>query len=961
MNTTLEKIALGLAVVAGSFAPAASAVENGGGGWTVAGSDRMDLVFEQSSAPRFVLRHMFYGPGWQGPNLGRIKALPQVKDEAVRSFQGDFEFTETPWSSGPALLRWDVDYAVRQTGPDQIEILYKVTPDRAFQFTTPKGKGESFGTLGPVLPPSPFFEGGACQLETEDGKNPEFPLPPGMAGTSGVKGVTLKTAWGMAFHLSFDPPVHVHMDNGEVRFQTVSSGSVAAGAVHTQKIVAKSPEALRFEPGNRMVDVSGWIPFRAEEFNDLERPSLLSMDDWQDKPAGKHGWVQMKKDALIFEKTGRPVKFWGVNPLKVDQSVNEEYLSKSAAMMARLGMNLARFHAFAKPHTKKWAHMLKIQDPDDGMNFHERHLALLDHGFAEMKKNGVYSSWSVFYGWTPTPADKGRTLHWDELQTMLRKPFPQEGSFYHVAGLLPDIQDLIVNFHVKLLNHVNPHTGLRYADDPALAILELQNEENIFLNVRELDKALANAPTYRRMFYERFAAWLKSKYGGREALAKAWGAALKADETIEAANITPFPGWYQGTPSQRVADQMHFLYTTQREYYQKFESAVRATGYRGVLVASCWQAADWVGHLYNVLSDRDIGIIDRHNYNRPNMDQPGTGLISAGFQSVLDRPFYFSEWAGGTRVGESLATPQVAIYGLGLQGWDASAQFAWDYPGALPYKSAGVNDTCNDFGSLSQYFALARMTRRGDVAEGKIVANRRVSLPALKTSGNVGFTEQFSLLGGANNKSFNAAVPAASLAAGRVALEFVEGPVEKPVIDETAAFIDKTSRVVRSNTGQLVWDYSGQGFFAVDTPGAKAVIGHAGGRIFDLGGVGIAPQTPFANIYVVALGSGETIASARRLLISATARMVDAGTVFDELGDRPLQAPEARKGPLMIEPVKAVIELRGKAECVVHPLDHGGRFQTPQAQVPVEKTGAGCSFTIDGATYRTVYYLVEAH
>jgi len=225
----------------------------------------------------------------------------------------------------------------------------------------------------------------------------------------------------------------------------------------------------------------------------------------------------------------------------------------------------------------------------------------------------------------------------------------------------------------------------------------------------------------------------------------------------------------------------------------------------------------------------------------------------------------------------------------------------------------------------------------------------------------VGFTEQFSLLGGANNKSFNAAVPAASLAAGRVALEFVEGPVEKPVIDETAAFIDKTSRVVRSNTGQLVWDYSGQGFFAVDTPGAKAVIGHAGGRIFDLGGVGIAPQTPFANIYVVALGSGETIASARRLLISATARMVDAGTVFDELGDRPLQAPEARKGPLMIEPVKAVIELRGKAECVVHPLDHGGRFQTPQAQVPVEKTGAGCSFTIDGATYRTVYYLVEAH
>ena len=32
----------------------------------------------------------------------------------------------------------------------------------------------------------------------------------------------------------------------------------------------------------------------------------------------------------------------------------------------------------------------------------------------------------------------------------------------------------------RLLEHVNPYTGLAYKDDPALAILETHNEDSIF-------------------------------------------------------------------------------------------------------------------------------------------------------------------------------------------------------------------------------------------------------------------------------------------------------------------------------------------------------------------------------------------------------------------------------------------------------------------------------------------------
>jgi hypothetical protein len=36
------------------------------------------------------------------------------------------------------------------------------------------------------------------------------------------------------------------------------------------------------------------------------------MENWQEKPAGKHGFLQMKGDRFEFED-GTPVKFWDVS------------------------------------------------------------------------------------------------------------------------------------------------------------------------------------------------------------------------------------------------------------------------------------------------------------------------------------------------------------------------------------------------------------------------------------------------------------------------------------------------------------------------------------------------------------------------------------------------------------------------------------------------------------------------
>jgi hypothetical protein len=919
----------------------------------------MDLIALKNDTEMFRLGTMLFGTDWSG---ARLKGLPSAGDDRKRRFeQNDVRFYGSRQTQ-PKEGSIDLEYEVKRQDANSLRIRYICEPEFDTTFGIPGGSGkkrdaEHRVAVGPVLGPQAYFEGGSCELTFTDRSTERTSLPPANGLKSAVVSALLRTVDGETITFAFDPPAILHVDRGQMRF--FADQQMPAGQLMTQSVTLSLFEPISFEPANRLVRMDDWFPLNAEQANDRSSPGVLGMHSWQEKPAGKHGFLQMEDDRLQFAD-GTPVKFWGVNPLKVNQKVDEAYLADSAAALEHLGVNLVRFHAFAKPNVpNEWAHMLKIQDVNDGMKFNDRHLALLDYGFARMKDHGVYSGWSVFYGWIPTQADEQRVINWGELQTMIRQGFPARGSFYEATGVLPDIQDLMIQFHVKLLNHVNPHTGRRYADDPALAYIELQNEENVFLAARNYDNLLKNAPTYRTMFYQRFANWLRTKYPDQESLRQAWGNRLKNDETLDAANISPFPQWYQGLPDQRTADQLHFLYTTQREYYQRFEAAVRAAGYQGLVVGSCWQSADWVGHLFNVLSDRDIGLIDRHNYNVANLRAPGQGLLSAGFQAVLDRPFNFSEWSGGAMVGQTLDVPLVAIYGMGLQGWDASLQFAWDYPGVLPYKSSGVNNSCNDFGALSQYPALARMVRRGDVQEGAVVGSRRVSLPSLKTDGDVGFTEQFSLLGGANNKSFNAAVPSAALAAGRVVLEYVDGPVEEPVVDSSTAWIDTQNRLVRSSTDQLRWDYSDRGVITVDTPGTKAVIGYGGGKTHHLGPVTIAPQSPFCQLYVTALDREETIGNAKRLLITATARMVDRGTVFDEFSERPLVRSAPRTGPALIEPVKASIGIEHSGTCRVFALDHGGHRREPDMEVPVEKR-AGCwAIALDGRRDKTIYYLVE--
>ena len=133
----------------------------------------------------------------------------------------------------------------------------------------------------------------------------------------------------------------------------------------------------------------------------------------------------------------------------------------------------------------------------------------------------------------------------------------------------------------------------------------------------------------------------------------------KVGENLDKGNILPIGNpWYwdpdqirgsQASRSRRLLDTLHFLYTLQCEFFDRYTKAVREAGYQGELIGSNWQAGRGYSHFANLHSDYLTGLIDRHNYaagkaNASMLDRAGSGMLSTGMQQVIDRPFMISEW-----------------------------------------------------------------------------------------------------------------------------------------------------------------------------------------------------------------------------------------------------------------------------------------------------------------------------
>ena len=107
------------------------------------------------------------------------------------------------------------------------------------------------------------------------------------------------------------------------------------------------------------------------------------------------------------------------------------------------------------------------------------------------------------------------------------------------------------------------------------------------------------------------------------------------------------------------------------------------------------------------------------------------------------------------------------------------------------------------------------------------------------------------------------------------AIETANGRVELLYYDNQFLVEYQKDGVIRSNTGQLVWDISrpGKGFFTVNAPGTKAVVGFAPDKPIQLGKATIEVEdTLFAGVFLSSLSQDKGIDKADRILVTTMAR-----------------------------------------------------------------------------------------
>lgn len=251
--------------------------------------------------------------------------------------------------------------------------------------------------------------------------------------------------------------------------------------------------------------VLGGRPLSGEEFPPLF-PFVISYDapdnasnmaHLLDRPAGKHGFVRVENGRFVNH--AGPVRLHATNLTGPANFPTHEQADKLAARLARFGINCVRLHYFDAEYgnfmTEKETGIYGKggalppafqADPSVALPFAPEQVDRQDYLIAALKRCGIYVDINLHVA-----------------------RFPKTVSFFDPATIAAERE-----YAKKLLTRKNPYTGLAYADDPCVALIEINNE-NALLN-RSID------PPYRGEFRQQWNDWLRKKYGTTAALLDAW-------------------------------------------------------------------------------------------------------------------------------------------------------------------------------------------------------------------------------------------------------------------------------------------------------------------------------------------------------------------------------------------------------------------------------------------------------
>ncbi len=293
---------------------------------------------------------------------------------------------------------------------------------------------------------------------------------------------------------------------------------------------------------------SGWFPFTLS-WEDHSKSAADASDLLVDVPGqdpatviDARGFLHASADGHFYwERTGKRARFWGVNftfnadfppspdvPLRAGEFRDERAADKVARRLAKLGVNVVRFH-----HMDTQGSPSGIWDPKyypaDTQHLDADQLKRLDWLIYQLRQNGIYVNLNLKVGRHFGPGDGV------DFSQLFTDPLSYFQGVSHFNRRMIDLQR---DYATQLLTHRNPYTGKTYAEDPAVAFVEIANEDSMFGNMLN-DGGLNYVPGTSGSLPESYSAeldglwidWLARRYSSREALENAWASSETAADT----------------------------------------------------------------------------------------------------------------------------------------------------------------------------------------------------------------------------------------------------------------------------------------------------------------------------------------------------------------------------------------------------------------------------------------------
>jgi hypothetical protein len=712
----------------------------------------------------------------------------------------------------------------------------------------------------------------------------------------------------------------------------------------------------------------GWFTIPSK-YDDASQPA-----PWDDameffkQPAGSLGWTVANGENLEFEKSpGKPVRFKGICATGNGFYPFVAEADKYAKILRKYGFNQVRFHSLLDT--------LMVQKEGEFIipELNKARMEKFDKYFAALKAQGIYVKISGTFGarW----AKETGVEAYDKIGGLNNTQYTFDEKH----------QELYLKALKLFLEHVNPYTKMRYADDPAFNMYKVVNESSLFFNQP------STLPGYYAVkFQDKYNAWLKKKYENDIRLIGAWmmpneAKPMREIEGLDKGTVAILYNYEMATCkssfNKRVIDQTMFFYETETEWFRKVESMIRATGSKVMVQGSSWGGP---GHLQEIQTavSANFDFAGKHTYwlhpqggwspeaalfpNEPVVKHAPDHLLQCAYQHVAGKPFAVTEWNFCFPNDYTLdAAPFMAAYGA-LQNINANHRFNIDLPemGASKRTFFGIFDSPSGLATEPMsYF----MYVRGDVKSAPVIYQNNLAGDKLFDPDRKRNIKQAS----SSNRFFMnfdpQQVPNEVMLAGGVRISLDEK--KYPAIWDEKAYqkcIDEKAKTVTSVTDEIVWNY-GDSYILIKTPKTRGFIGFTGGKSYDNGPLKMKLSKAYGVIGFCSLDN-KPLEESSRILVTVASRDRNSGQALSYLsqGGKRIEKYESFKmdkvggAPLIYEPLEMDFNLKSssKAKWSATPVDIAGKPMVDR-KIAVSSDGGAISGKISNKGSASMNFILS--